>query len=85
MRHEQLLISNLATAEQVEQVKEIVCGMTGAVFVQADLPEQTIDFDLAQDLDDLTLSDVQCRLHEAGFDAGEVIEGQTCRLRFTSP
>lgn len=82
MRREDLRIVNLETEAQVEQVKDLICGITGAVFVGADLENQIVEFDLFQDLDDLTLTDVQCRLRDAGFEAGAVVEGQTCRVRF---
>jgi hypothetical protein len=39
---------------------------------------------MVEDFDDLTLTDVQCRLRDAGFEAGEVVEGQTCTLRLRS-
>ena len=83
MRREELKIINLATPEQVEQLKALICDITGAVFVGADLESQIVEFDMIQDLDDLTLTDIQCRLRDAGFEAGEVGEGSTCTLRLT--
>ncbi|NLE73889.1 MAG: hypothetical protein GX604_04570 [Actinobacteria bacterium] len=82
MRVDDLHITNLSTQAEVEQVKEIITGITGAVFLRADLESQTVDFGLEEDLDDLTLTDVQCALREQGFEAGDVIEGVTCRVRF---
>ncbi len=82
MRREDLRIANLETSDQIEQVKDIICDITGAVFVGADLENRIVEFDMFQDLDDLTVTDIQCRLRDAGFDAGEVVEGVTCRLRF---
>lgn len=84
MRREELKIINLTTPEQVERLKELICDITGAVFVGADLDKQIVEFDLFQDLDDLTLTDIQCRLRDAGFEAGEVVEGSTCTLRLSS-
>lgn len=82
MRHEDLKISNLETEEQVERLKAAIDGVTGAVFVGADLEARLVEFDMSQDLDDLTITDIQCRLRDAGFEAGDVVEGQTCTLRF---
>jgi hypothetical protein len=84
MRHEDLKIANLVNPEQVEEVRKIICGITGARFVSADLERQLVEFDLFQDFDHLTLTDVQCELREHGFEAGEV-EGNTCTLRFREP
>lgn len=84
MRHEDLKIRNLETREQLERVKAVLADITGTVFVGADLEAQLVEFDMAQDLDDLTLTDVQCRLRDAGFDAGDIVEGQTCTVRFTT-
>ena len=81
MREGSLKIANLTRVEQVDQVKDIICGITGARFIQADLDDQVIDFDLVEDLDDLTLTTLQCDLRDAGFEAGEV-EGSTCAVRF---
>ncbi len=83
MRHEDLKIRNLETQEQLERVKAILGGITGTVFVGADLETQVVEFDMSQDLDDLTITDIQCRLRDAGFEAGEIVEGQTCTVRFT--
>lgn len=83
MRRVELKIINLGTLEQVEQLKDLVCDITGAVFVGADLESQIVEFDMFQDLDDLTLTDIQCSLRDAGFEAGEVVEGSTCTLRLT--
>lgn len=82
MRHEDLKIANLETEEQVERLKAAIDGVTGAVFVGADLEARLVEFDMSQDLDDLTITDIQCRLREAGFEAGDVVEGQTCTVRF---
>lgn len=82
MRHEDLKISNLTTPEQVDEIRALICGITGARFVSADLQTRTVEFDMFQDFDDLSLTDIQCKLREHGFEAGEVIEGQTCTLRF---
>lgn len=82
MRHEDLKISNLTDEAQVEQLKDIICGITGAQFISADLDRQVVEFDLYQDFDNLDLTTVQCTLREHGFEAGEVVEGQTCTLRF---
>jgi hypothetical protein len=84
VREDSLKITNLTSVEQVDQVKGIICGITGARFIQADLDEQIIDFELVEDLDDLTLTTIQCDLREHGFDAGEVVEGSTCAVRFRS-
>ena len=83
MRREELKIINLSTPEQVAQLKDLICDITGAVFVGADLESQVVEFDMVQDFDDLTLTDIQCRLRDAGFEAGEVIEGSTCTVRLT--
>ena len=85
MRHEDLKIANLTTEEQVQQVRHIICGITGAQFVSADLEKQVVEFDMFQDFDHLNLTDIQCELREHGFEAGEVVEGQTCNLRFRGP
>ncbi|GAB4255062.1 MAG: hypothetical protein Kow00129_15990 [Thermoleophilia bacterium] len=82
MRHEDLKISNLETEEQVQQIRDIICGITGARFVSADLEDQIIEFDMFQDFDHLDITTIQCTLREHGFEAGEVVEGQTCTLRF---
>ena len=84
MRREDLIISNLNNTEQVEEIKKIVCSITGARFAGADLASGLVEFDLYQDFDNLDLTDVQCRLREYGFEAGQVNEG-TCTLRFTAP
>lgn len=83
MRHEDLKIINLQTEEQVERLKDLLCDITGVRFVKADLDAQIVEFDMFQDFDDLTLTDIQCRLRDAGFEAGEVVEGQTCTLRLS--
>lgn len=82
MRIDDLKVSNLTTPEQVEQIRDVISGITGAEFVSADLAKQLIVFDIQQDLEDLDLTVVQCTLREHGFEAGEVIEGETCRIRF---
>lgn len=82
VRHADLKIANLTTEEQVQQLRKIICGITGAQFVGADLKSQTIEFDIFQDFDHLNLTDIQCTLREHGFEAGEVVEGQTCNMRF---
>jgi hypothetical protein len=82
MRTEDLKIANLTSQEQVEQLKGIICDITGARFVGADLSQQIIEFDMVEDLDDLDLTTVQCELRAHGFEAGEVVEGQTCSVRF---
>ena len=84
MRREDLKISNLETQEQVEQLRSIICGITGARFVGADLANQIVEFDMFQDFDNLNLTTIQCQLREHGFEAGEV-EGGTCTLRFRQP
>ena len=61
MRREELKIINLSTPEQLEQLKELICDITGAVFVGADLESQIVEFDMFQDLDDLALTDIQCQ------------------------
>jgi|GEM_PF-2210727 len=83
MRREELKIINLSRPEQVDQLKELICGITGAVFVGADLESQIVEFDMFQDLNDLALTDIQCQLRDAGFEAGEVVDGSTCTLRLT--
>ena len=85
MRHEDLKISNLETPEQVEEIKNIICGITGARFVEADLEAQVVEFDMFQDFDNLDLTAIQCTLREHGYEAGEVVAGQTCRVRFREP
>jgi len=85
MRHEDLKISNLETPEQVEEIKNIICGITGARFVEADLEAQVVEFDMFQDFDNLDLTAIQCTLREHGYEAGEVVPGQTCRIRFREP
>jgi len=82
VRQDSLTIANLTSVEQVDRIREIICGTTGARFIQADLDDQTIDFELVEDLDDLTLTTIQCDLRENGFEAGEVVEGSTCAIRF---
>lgn len=82
MRVDDLRIRNLKTSEQLEEVKKTISGITGAIFVGADLDQQVVEFGLQEDLDDLTLTDVQCALRDKGFDAGEAVEGQTCVVRF---
>jgi hypothetical protein len=84
VREDSLKIANLTSVEQVDQVKDIICGITGARFIQADLDDQIIDFELVEDLDDLTLTTIQCDLRDNGFEAGEVVEGSTCTVRFRS-
>ena len=82
MRQDSLRVANLTSVEQVDQIKDIICDITGARFIQADLDDQIIDFELVEDLDDLTLTTIQCDLRDKGFEAGEVTEGSTCAIRF---
>jgi hypothetical protein len=84
MRIEDLKIVNLTTQEQVDQVRRLLDGITGVEFSGADLEKHIIEFTIAEDLDDLTLTDIQCRLRDAGLEAGEVVEGETCTLRLRS-
>jgi len=81
VRHEDLKIINLQSGEDVQRLKDLLCDITGVRFVSADLDAQIVEFDMFQDFDDLTLTDIQCRLRDAGFDAGTVVEGETCTLR----
>jgi copper chaperone CopZ len=83
MRVVELTVSNLSSEEQVAKVREIIEGITGAVFERADLKTQEIEFGLKEDLDDLTITDVQCALRDAGFEAGEVVPGVTCNVRLS--
>jgi hypothetical protein len=82
MRVDDLKIGNLTTTEQLEVVREIIDDITGAKLLGADLENGLIEFEIQEDLDDLDLTTVQCALRERGFDAGEIVEGQTCKLRF---
>jgi hypothetical protein len=82
MRTEDLKIANLTSEEQVDEIRDIICDITGALFVGADLSRQIVEFDLVEDLDDLDLTTVQCELRARGYEAGEVVEGQTCSVRF---
>lgn len=84
MRREDLKIANLETPEQVEELRRIICGITGARFIGADLESQVVEFDMYQDFDNLNLTTIQCQLREHGFQAGE-IGGGTCTLRFREP
>jgi hypothetical protein len=82
MRIDDLIVSNLTSPEQVELIREVISDITGAQLVEADLDTRVIVFAIQEDLDDVDLTTVQCALREHGFEAGEVIEGQTCRVRF---
>ena len=82
MRRDDLRVSNLDSPEQIEEIREVISGITGAEFVEADMANQLIVFEIQEDLDDVDLTRVQCALRERGFEAGEVIEGETCRVRF---
>jgi hypothetical protein len=82
MRVDDLIVGNLTTPEQVEEIREVISEITGAEFVEADVAKHLIVFEIQEDLDDLDITTVLCALREHGFDAGEVIEGQTCRVRF---
>jgi hypothetical protein len=84
MRRQDLKIANLETEEQVEKLRDIICGITGARFLGADLDAKVIEFDMYQDFDNLNLTTIQCELREHGFEAGEV-EAGTCTLRFREP
>jgi hypothetical protein len=81
MRRQELKIANLQSEEQVQQLRDIICGITGARFLSADLAGQVVEFDMYQDFDHLNLTTIQCELREHGFEAGEV-EAGTCTLRF---
>jgi len=83
MRREDLKIMNLDTQEQIDRLRDLLAKVVGAEFVGADLASQVVEFDIYQDLDDLTITDIQCMLREEGFEAGEIVEGQTCTLRLT--
>jgi hypothetical protein len=77
-----LSITNLETEEQLRELRDVMSVITGVEFVAADLDSQMVEFSMAEDLDDIT--DIQCALRDAGFEAGEVVEGQTCTLRLVA-
>jgi hypothetical protein len=79
-----LSITNLETEEQLRELRDVMSVITGVEFVAADLDSQMVEFSMAEDLDDITLTDIQCALRDAGFEAGEVVEGQTCTLRLVA-